>query len=236
MKLGVASDVGTQEVRVTWDDGSTEQIAVDKVDHIDAIRCTLHQIGVCVCARARSTCVCVCVCVCVCACACVRACACACVRAHAYMCVCVCVCHPILISQEAKKHAKTTFPGAQVPKVTRDVAGGIDEERAKFVTDFLRDPTVVEPVEGSLGKSQVKFRLKVISYHWLTQTLAWPAPSHHLPTCYPLLLPQPTPLQANRFQLWKRLVEQMTGISVPCVHFRVLNEIGRVPPAHPIAR
>jgi hypothetical protein len=70
----------------------------------------------------------------------------------------VCTLHQI---KEAKIHAGKYFPGAKVaPVITR--SGGIDPPRAKFVADFLRDKTVVEPVEASFSKaaSKIKWRLK----------------------------------------------------------------------------
>ena len=67
------------------------------------------------------------------------------------------------MTQEAKRHAQTVFPGAEVPKATRNVPGGIDETRAEYVAKFMRDPTVIEEVEGSFknGSKGVKYRLKV---------------------------------------------------------------------------
>ena len=62
----------------------------------------------------------------------------------------VCTSHEI---RQAKYHAREQFPGARVGKVKRLVGGGISPERANFVAQFLRDPTVVEPVEGSLKNS-----------------------------------------------------------------------------------
>ena len=55
----------------------------------------------------------------------------------------------------AKIHAKANFPGACVivEQITWD---RMDEERAKFVRDFLLDPTVVEIPESSLSNSTRK--------------------------------------------------------------------------------
>ena len=70
------------------------------------------------------------------------------------------------MTQEAKRHAQTVFPvfpGAEVPKATRNVPGGIDETRAEYVAKFMRDRTVIEEVEASFknGSKGVKYRLKV---------------------------------------------------------------------------
>ena len=59
VRVGIAQSVGTEMVTVSWlgDPDSSEEVAVDKVDHYDALRCTSHQIQVCVrmcvCAHAR---------------------------------------------------------------------------------------------------------------------------------------------------------------------------------------
>ena len=47
-RLGTARAVGKDTVTVKWLNGSqsTEQVASDKVDHEDAVRCTSHQIQV----------------------------------------------------------------------------------------------------------------------------------------------------------------------------------------------
>ena len=62
---------------------------------------------------------------------------------------------------KAKKHAKSKSPGAAVPKQINGHSG-INEKRSAKVAAFLRDPSVVEPVEASLANSKkgVKWRLK----------------------------------------------------------------------------
>ena len=54
-RVGVAQSVDTEMVTVSWlgEPDSREEFVVDKVDHYDALRCTLHQIQVFVCVHAH---------------------------------------------------------------------------------------------------------------------------------------------------------------------------------------
>jgi hypothetical protein len=69
----------------------------------------------------------------------------------------ICTQHQV---HQAKIHAKEKFPGARVEAVINTHCG-IEPPRAEFVANFLRDATVVEPVEASLAnaKKGVKYRL-----------------------------------------------------------------------------
>ena len=60
-----------------------------------------------------------------------------------------------------KAHGTITFPGAKVAAVL-NAHCGVSPDRAEFVSKFLRDGTVVEPVEMSLANASkgVKYRLK----------------------------------------------------------------------------
>ena len=61
-----------------------------------------------------------------------------------------CTSHQI---RQAKIHALKKFSGAKFcPVITR--TGGIDPVRAKYVAEFLRDPTVVEVVEATVAKAR----------------------------------------------------------------------------------
>jgi hypothetical protein len=72
---------------------------------------------------------------------------------------------PLHQIHEAKLHAKSRYPGAEVP-ATVNAHWGLEPDRAAFVAIFLRSPTVVEVVEASLANSRqnaakgVKYRLK----------------------------------------------------------------------------
>ena len=67
---------------------------------------------------------------------------------------------------KAKAHAAQFSPGAQVPKQVNGHVG-ISAERAAKVASFLRDKSVVEPVEGSFQNASTGVRWRLKQRRWV---------------------------------------------------------------------